>query len=280
MEELARAFGPDDLAATLDDDVHGVILVEAIDEPEENRRLGVAVREMSSVLGAVAWLPVRESSAARIELDLLLEGGWARGVRCLVGRDPLTWLPEAVPLFAELARAGLCWEVSAITSEQRAAIGRLADVVPDLKIVVGHLAGPPLGADGGAGSARWDVWQREMQDLAQRPNIVLKLAVGLDALVAVAGWPAPELRPAVEHVLTHVGASRCMIASNWPVVTGRRDRRGAYGDMVGLVLSLGASECERAELCGGTAVRTYGIGPAVVPSGPAHTSIHGRSSIR
>lgn len=278
MSELARGFGRAELTATLDDDVHGVILVEAIDEPAENRRLGAATREIEQVLGAIAWLPLRDSTAARSELDELLEGGWARGVRCLLGRDPLSWLQEEASTFEELARAGLCWEVSAITGEQRTAIADLADRIPELTIVVGHLAGPPLGPDAGVGSQRWDAWEREVLELGRRPNVVLKLAVGLDALVAGAGWPLPLLRPAVEHVLHQAGASRCMIASNWPVVNGRRDRRGAYADMVDLVRALGAGANECFELCAGTASRTYGVGPTADGDHSTIALTHGRSN--
>ena len=60
----------------------------------------------------------------------------------------------------------------------------LAAAVPDLRIVVDHLARPPL--DGG----EWAAWERGVRALAAAPGIALKVSIGVDLLTAWDAWDA------------------------------------------------------------------------------------------
>ena len=206
--------------------IDATVLVQAVDEAEENARLAAYAAATPTVAGVVAWLPLHDPAAARRELARLADMPRLVGVRCLVGRDPLEWL--APDLFAELAERGLAWDVVVVTSRQVDAVCALADAVPALHVIVDHLARPPL--DGGA----WEPWANGIAALARRPNVALKVSVGLDALTAWDAWDAGALARPVAHALEHFGPERLMLASNWPVVLLRcsvragvaRPRRG------------------------------------------------------
>ena len=101
--------------------VTATVLVQSADEPAENDRLRAYQSATPTVAGVVAWLPLRDPTAARRELDRIDGMPRLSGVRCLVGREPLDWLagPDVRALFGELADRGLAWDVVAVTAPAR-----------------------------------------------------------------------------------------------------------------------------------------------------------------
>ena len=142
------------------------MLVQSADEPAENDRLRAYQSATRTVAGVVAWLPLRDPTAARRELDRIDGMPRLSGVRCLVGREPLDWLAGADvrALFGELADRGLAWDVVAVTTGQVEAVCELAAAVPRLRIVVDHLARPPL--DG----APWEPWAERRPSARRLPG--------------------------------------------------------------------------------------------------------------
>ncbi|WP_298992706.1 amidohydrolase [uncultured Pseudokineococcus sp.] len=252
---IARDYGPEDLAPELDATGVGVtVLMQSVDEAAENDRLAAYAAGTGSVRGVVGWLPVLDPVAARAELARADTAAWC-GVRTLVGRDPLERLadPDVLDLFRELAGRGLVWDVVPITPEQVLAVVGLARAVPELRVVVDHLARPPLDTLG------WEPWASNLAALAACPATALKVSVGVDALTAWSGWRADALPRYVAHALEHFGAERLMLASNWPVVLLRAPYGRAWADLRAAVAAAGADEDQMAEVCGGTAVRWYGL---------------------
>lgn len=258
---IARDYGPQDLAGDLERvGVDATVLMQSVDEAAENDRLAAYARQAPTVAGVVGWLPVQDPAAARRELERADTARWC-GVRTLVGRDPLAWLaePDVLALFRDLAGQGLVWDVVPITAEQVAAVLRLARAVPDLRLVVDHLARPPLDTGG------WDPWARQVAELASCPGVALKVSVGVDALTAWSAWQPDVLRPYVAHALEHFGPRRLMLASNWPVVLLRTSYADAWRDLSDAVVAAGATAADLAEVTGGTAVTWYGL-DATVPA--------------
>jgi L-fuconolactonase len=263
---IARDYGPEDLRPELDRcGVDATVLMQSVDEAAENDRLAAYARETPSVAGVVGWLPLADATAARDELDRAGTSAW-RGVRTLIRRDPLAWLsrPDVLALFRDLAAQGLVWDVVPITPEQVAAVLGLARAVPDLRLVVDHLARPPLDTGG------WEPWAAQVAELASCPGVALKVSVGVDALTAWPAWQPQVLRPYVAHVLDQFGPDRLMLASNWPVVLLRTTYAQAWADLSDAVVAAGAGTADLAEVTGGTATRWYRLDapvPAPVPTG-------------
>lgn len=258
---IARDYAPADLAAELTAaGVDASVLMQSVDEPDENDRLAAWASQAEHVRGVVGWLPVLDPTAARAELARADTTAWC-GVRTLVGRDPLERLadPGVVELFGELAERGLVWDVVPITPEQVRAVAGLARAVPPLRVVVDHLARPPLDTGG------WEPWASNVAALADLPGVALKVSVGVDALTVWDAWRADVLPRYVAHVLGAFGPERLLLASNWPVVLLRASYPQAWGDLrdaVAKALADGGHddvEGALAQVCGGTAVRWYGL---------------------
>lgn len=254
---LDRSFLPADLAPRLAAaGVHRTVLMQAADTPRENRDLARYAAQADFVAGVVAWLPLADPERAGAELDALAAADLPLcGVRCLVGTDPLAWAtrPAALARFRDLAARRLCWDVVPITPAQVEAVCAVAAAVPELRIVVDHLARPPVdtGDD--------EPWRRAVAALAERPNVAVKLSVGVDLLSRWAAWDPAALRPYVAYALERFGPDRAMLASNWPVCLLRVDYSTCWADLAGLVAALAPDERER--VVGGTAAVWYGLVP-------------------
>jgi L-fuconolactonase len=235
--------------------------MQSVDALEENRRLLDYAAEAAFVRGVVVWAPLTQPSEARAILDRLAEdavaGGRSKlaGVRCLIGRSDADWAlsREGVANFQRLAESGLSWDVVPVTPAQIAAVNEVAQRVPDLRIVVDHLARPPFHNEG------WDQWCRDVSLLGARPNIAIKLSVGVDALSSWDQWDPAALRPYVEHALDAFSPERSMIASNWPVVLLKADYARAWQDTSALIAEIVRDKADLGRIHAGTATEWYGL---------------------
>ncbi|HVX45892.1 MAG TPA: amidohydrolase family protein [Mycobacteriales bacterium] len=255
-EAIARDFGPDDLEPELRAaGVDATVLVQSVDTAAENERLLRYAADIPFVAGVVAWLPLRSARAARPSIPALKEHETVRGVRCLIGRDHTDWLTAAETLgtFRDLAAAQLSWDVVPVTADQVSDVVAVARAVPGLRIVVDHLARPPIEAGG------WQPWADQVRALAESPNIAVKVSVGIDVLTGWSQWNADRLTRYVDRVARQFGPERMMLASNWPVVLLRRSYRQAWSDLAGAVAASGISSPDLAAVTGGTAARWYSL---------------------
>ena len=255
---LARDFEPSDLAGELRTaGVDATVLVQSADEAAENDRLQAYAGSTPSVAGLVGWLPLRDPPAAHCELDRISQVPRLAGVRCLVGREPLDWLAgaEVRGVFAELAERGLTWDIVLVTSDQVVEVCALAAAVPELRVVVDHLARPPLDRGG------WEPWASSVEALARCPGVALKVSIGIDLLDAWP-WDAGALARYVAHAVEQLTPQRLMLASNWPVVLLRRSYAEAWSDLASAVAECDVSGADLDSVLGGTAVRWYGLSDA------------------
>lgn len=261
-EAIRRAFEPDDLRPDLTAaGVTGTVLMQSVDSTDENDRLFAYADAADFVRGVVAWAPLPRPADALRVVDGLLEerqgSGAARpvGVRCLVGADPMEWaLTDAgLTTFRRLAAAGLAWDTVPITPAQVDTVVQVAQRVPELRIVVDHLASPPLTDDGWAG------WSDRAGRLAAQDGVAIKLSVGVAVLDRWSSWDAAALRPYVLRALEAFGPARSMLASNWPVVLLRASYGQAWRDVEAVVAD-GLSPDELHAVRAATARTWYGMG--------------------
>lgn len=165
----------------------------------------------------------------------------------------------------ELARRGLAFEAS-IYHPQIADVAAAARAVPEAEIVLIH-TGSPVGHSSYRGREAEVLadFRRDMRDLADCPNVTVKLGGLLMTLAAYdfgkAGRPigsaalADLWRPYIESTVEFFGAERCMVSSNFPV-----DRAGfTYATNWNMFKHLfaSASAAEKTALFSGTAARVY-----------------------
>jgi L-fuconolactonase len=121
-----------------------------------------------------------------------------------------------------------------VNSDHSRAIVELADLIPDLRIVVDHMAKPDIA------SKAWDSWAEDMAELAKRPNVYVKHS-GLNT-ASGPGWSATDWEPYVNHCLEHFGSQRMMMGSDWPVSLLAGDFVGVWQAQRDSIASFSESE--------------------------------------
>ena len=168
---------------------------------------------------------------------------------------------------AELAARDLSLDVWCLDS-QLASVATLADMLPDMAIVLDHCATPDPAGPADAGE-RLALWAGRLRDVAQRPNVHIKIGgLGMDVTGPLAPRSGPassaELaerwRPLVETCIDIFTPARAMFESNFPP----DNSTATYGATWNAFkrLSAGLSEDEQDALFRGTAARVYRISDA------------------
>jgi L-fuconolactonase len=209
---LHRTFAPDEaereLAAA---GVASAVLVQAEDSVADTRFLLDVARTHPWVHGVVGWVRLEAPDEAARQLDELASPA-LRGIRHLVHDDPRPDFLALDPVrrsLAEVAARGLAFDVPDAWPRHLDAVARLAADLPELLVVVDHLAKPPRGR------ADLDAWETSLRAVAERPNTVAKVS-GLQAQ----GQPltAEALRPVLHVALEAFGADRLMYGRRKRVV--------------------------------------------------------------
>lgn len=167
--------------------------------------------------------------------------GRFRGVRYGAGWDPSPAInnshtnpPQHLYLdpafregFARLAAFDLSFDAW-LYHPQISDVSSLADAFPDQRIVLNHFAGPMgIGPYQGKRDEILTSWQRDIRELAKRPNVYAKLG-GLGMVLNGYQFetrPTPPgsedlasiWRPYFDTAIEAFGAPRCMFESNFPV---------------------------------------------------------------
>jgi L-fuconolactonase len=249
---LYATFAPEQAAGELAaHGIRGAVLVQAEDSTAETAYLLAVADEHPWALGVVGWLPLESPDDAAASLARLSRHPRFRGVRHLVHDDPRPEFLDLPPVrrsLRSLAAAGLPLDVPDAWPRHLEQVGRLAEDLPDLTVVVDHLAKPPRGRPELA------AWRAQMARVAAGPNTVAKVS-GLRA----AGQPysVAALRPVWEAALELFGPDRLMYGSDWPMTVPEGGYRPTFEVLAALVAELAADE-QRAVLAG-TARRVYGL---------------------
>jgi predicted TIM-barrel fold metal-dependent hydrolase len=235
------------------------------------------IRACAGIVGHVD-LTLGDGAAKVLEAHLAASDRF-RGIRHSASWDadpgvlgPLVMRPEGVYRdaafrrgFARLAPLGLSFDAW-LLEPQLPDIVDLARAFPDTTIILDHV-GTPLGVASYQGrlSERFETWRERIRDLAQSPNVVVKLG-GLAMAFCnfpsfLAQPPAPstqlaaEWSPYIETCIEAFGAERCMFESNFPVDMGSCSYATLWNAFKHI--AKGASADEKAALFAVTAKRVY-----------------------
>jgi L-fuconolactonase len=261
---IYRSFSPEDLwPELLSAAVDATVLVQTVDTLDDTDAMIRARAANPWIAGIVGWVPLTDVRTATREIEARLGRG-LRGIRHLIHRVPdVDWLlrPDVHEGLALLESLELAFDVVAVFPDHLRHVPAIADQHPGLTIVIDHLAKPPIR------DAGWDLWRRELEAAALRPNVVAKVS-GLDT-AAGPGWTADEILPSVEVALEAFGPSRLLFGSDWPVC----QLVSSYGQVVDATQRWLAalSPHERDAVLGANAERVYRLS-AAAPGGAATAS--------
>lgn len=208
-----------------------------------------------ALAGIVAQASLERGSSTRRLLDRLALLPRVVGVRRLLQDETPAFLdnPQFLDGLREVARAGLVFD-ACIRHHQLPALTRLLAKIPDLRVVLDHLAKPPVG------SQSLEPWASDLHGLAALPNVAVKLS-GLSPESDQSQPLEPQALPYLRVALDAFGADRCMIGSDWPVsMTGAQETETSYAGWFDMVLErTGASVHEKESLAWKSAARAYAL---------------------
>lgn len=253
--ELGRLFddfGPEQARAELTAaGIDAAILVQAEDSEADTRFMLDVARAHDWVAGVVGWVPLERPRRASAALDGLAEETALCGIRHLVHDDPRDGFLDLAGVrasLAEVARRGLAFDVPDAWPRHLAAAGRLARDLPELTVVIDHLAKPPVGSD------EFDAWLREFRAVAELPNTVAKFS-GLH----LPGVPfgTGSVQPLWDIALEAFGPERLMYGGDWPMSVSHGGYQPTWEVMRGCLDGLAAPEL--GAVLGRTAERVYAL---------------------
>jgi L-fuconolactonase len=251
---IYATFTPQDLEPQLKAaGIDRTVLVQSANNNEDTVSMLTQAECYDWIGAVVGWVPLYDHAAAAKLLDRYGSHPKWRGVRHLNHEEPdPDWLVRADVLDGVklLEQRGLTFDVVAIFPRHIGHVPRIADRAPDLKIVIDHLAKPPIK------EKRIKDWKAAMKAAAQHPNVYAKVS-GLNTAAEWDKWSATDLQPYVDAAVELFGAERCMFGSDWPVAV----LAGTYAKVWKETKTAlkGYSRSDADAILGGTAQRVYGI---------------------
>ncbi len=253
---LYRNFEPDDLKPELDGEaIDKTILVQAADSLEETNAMLDRARRHPWIAAVVGWIPLIDPDAAARALEGYADEARLRGIRHLLHDEPDPhWVLQSsvTKSLGLLAMRGLVFEVPAAWPNHLTDVPKIAGRLPNLTIVLDHLAKPPIR------DRRWEPWAEQLAAAASHPRVHAKFS-GLVTEADHQGWTAGDLKPYIEWALECFGVDRLMWGSDWPVCM----QAGSLGAVhrASLEALEGRSQDDVDALFGGVATDVYRLGP-------------------
>jgi L-fuconolactonase len=253
-----RTFTFEEVAPQLEaNGVDAVVLVQADDDDRDTDLMLEVAAARPEVVGVVAYVPLERPAEAAARLEVLQANPYVVGIRNLThDRDDPDWVlrPDVDETLGLIEQAGLPWDHVAVLPRHLEHVATIGERHPDLRIVIDHLAKPPIG------EADREPWWTLIGVAAQNPLVHAKIS-GLYPGASPASWSVEGLRPFVDHALDVFGTSRLMYGGDWPVSIPA----GGYGPVIDGLRKVLAdlSDSEAEDVWSGTARRVYGLDLAI-----------------
>jgi L-fuconolactonase len=228
------------------------VLVQSMDSIEDSDFMLEVADRWPWIGAVVGWVPLTNPAEAARELDRRAPDHRFVGVRHLIHNEPdEDWLlrRDVHEGLALLEERGLSFDVVAVTPRHLEHVPVIAGRHPGLRIVIDHLAKPPIAARG------WQPWAELLSRAAGHPNVYAKIS-GLNT-AAAPDWTAQDLQPSVDHALEVFGPSRLMYGGDWPISMLAGDYAGVWSATREVLAGL--TEHERDQVLGGTAQAFYKV---------------------
>ena len=255
LPQWNRTITFDEVAPQLaENGVDAVILVQADDDDRDTEYMLEVASERPEVVGVVAYVPLERPAEAATRLEVLQANPYVVGIRNLThDRSDPDWVlrPDVDETLGLIEQAGLPWDHVAVLPRHLEHVATISQRHPDLRIVIDHLAEPPIG------EVDREPWWTLIGVAAQNPLVHAKLS-GLYPGADPASWTVDGLRPFVDRALEVFGPSRLLYGGDWPVSIPA----GGYGPVLDGLRTVLAdlSDREAEDVWSGTARLIYGLG--------------------
>ncbi len=228
------------------------VVVQSMDSYEDTEYMLAAAATFKWIQGVVGWVPLLRPDEAAKSLEKYSKNPLFKGIRHLIHTeaDP-DWVVQDVVIegLKVLASFNMTFDVVAVFPNHLKHVPTLAEKVPNLKMVIDHLAKPPIA------SGEWEPWASQMKAAASYPQVYAKVS-GLNTATAdPVNWSAKDLQKYVDYAFEIFGADRLMFGSDWPVAILAGDYAKVWAETNKCLA--GRSQAEIDAVLGGTATKFY-----------------------
>lgn len=252
---IYRTFEPPELEPLLQAaGIDKTVLVQSANSAEDTRYMLDAAAAYPWIGGVVGWVPLDRPDEAGRQLEAYAKLPVFKGIRHLIHDEPdPDWVvrEEVLEGLRVLASFDLSFDVVAVFPNHLKHVPVLAEKVPGLRLVIDHLAKPPL-----QDAAALGVWKEQMARAAEYPQVFAKVS-GLNT-VGGANSVGADWKVGIDFAREKFGANRLMFGSDWPVALLAHEYATVWAE-TGAALADYSAE-ERAAILGGTAAAFYRVG--------------------
>jgi len=212
LARIRRDFLPGDLMPHLEArGITGSIFVQTQHDLAENLWVLEMAWHHDFLKGVVGWVDLASPDCAE-QVARMRENDRFVGVRHVVQDEPdddFLVRPEILRGLAALETAGVPFDVL-IYVKHLHHVPALARLMPQLKMVIDHLAKPDIAHGGFA------AWRDRFAACGAFPNVYCKLS-GMVTEADWSAWKPADLKPFIDVALRAFGPQRLMYGSDWPV---------------------------------------------------------------
>lgn len=249
MSALRRDFLPRNLQWLMRaNGIDACIAVQARQSDEETRWLLELAEANDFIAGVVGWVDLRSVNLDRILSDLS-NNRWLKGFRHVLQAEADDFMlePKFIAGVSSLAEYDFSYDIL-VVERQLESVRSLVDRLPEMRLVIDHIAKPDILNDS------WDGWADSMAALAKHPNVYCKIS-GMVTEANWNNWASETFERYISLVLQEFGPERLMFGSDWPVCTVA----ASYPDVIEIVRSALNREYAGAEeyVFGATAKQFY-----------------------
>lgn len=253
MRAIRRDFLPEELEKLMHHfGIEGTVAVQARQTLEETAWLLELARKHAVMRGVVGWVPLTEGAGVKRHLERFAGDKRLRGVRHVIHdeADPRYILREDFNAgVGSLREFGLRYDILIFEKHLPAAI-EFVDRHPNQVFILDHVAKPRIK------ERVMSPWDRNMLEIAKRPNVYCKVS-GMVTEADPKRWTPADLQPYIDVVLRAFGPKRLMYGSDWPVMLLAGEYVRWYDVVTNAISKLSKAEQER--IMGGTAIEAYGL---------------------
>jgi L-fuconolactonase len=250
---IYATFEPSDLEPSIKGaGIDKTVLVQSANSYEDTASMFRNAHHNDWIGAVIGWVNLLNPDETNRRIEMYKKHPKFRGIRHLIHTEPNPdWVLQDVVIqsLKVLADHGLIFEVVAVFPNHLKHVPTLAAKVPNLKMVIDHLAKPPIAAK------QMSPWSDQMKAAAESPNVSAKIS-GLNT-AASPNWDAAELKPYIDFVFDCFGADRLMFGSDWPVLLLAGDYQKVWKETQKALQ--GRPQAEIDAVLGGTAEKIYGL---------------------
>nr|WP_295927452.1 amidohydrolase family protein [uncultured Dyadobacter sp.] len=195
--------------------ITGAIVVEASPWPDDNQWVLDTAANDRIIVGVIGNLEPGKADFGK-QLDRFQKNPLFRGIRYgnLWEHDISRQLtnPGFVSDLRSLARAGLVLDTANPNPALLAAVVKLTDMVPDLRVVIDHLPQMAIPED----EAARKIGEASLREIGQRPQVYVKISEVLRRVDGQIPTSLDFYRARLDEIYGLFGADRVLYGSDWP----------------------------------------------------------------